>query len=106
METLIISLSLLTYSVQESSIFLSTSTKNSYTKRPYGLYYGILDHVKSAKCSPFDGNRLHLALSITGWSTRDGGHEVMTLSIRASQSSGWCCVAHGNVVHVYDWMME
>ncbi|XP_004252085.1 BTB/POZ domain-containing protein At4g30940-like [Solanum lycopersicum] len=65
-------------------------------------YYGILDHVRSAECDKFDGNRPRLARSITGWSVRDGG---ISRAIEAS-SNGWCCVAHGSVVHVYDWMLE
>ncbi|KAH0706987.1 hypothetical protein KY289_012063 [Solanum tuberosum] len=35
-------------------------------------YYGILDHVKSAECDTFDGNRLRLAKSITGLLAGDG----------------------------------
>ncbi|KAH0710214.1 hypothetical protein KY284_011641 [Solanum tuberosum] len=65
-------------------------------------YYGILDHVRSAECDQFDGNRPRLARSITGWSVRDG---EISRAIQASPN-GWCCVAHGSVVHMYDWMLE
>ncbi|XP_009587033.1 BTB/POZ domain-containing protein At4g30940-like [Nicotiana tomentosiformis] len=67
------------------------------------LYYGLLDHVRSAECAPFDGNRLRLAQSITGQSV--GDDVGTTQAIRASPS-GWCCVAQGSVVRVYDWMLE
>lgn len=65
-------------------------------------YYGILNHVWSAECDKFDGNRPRLARSITGQSVRDG---LICRSIHASPS-GLCCVAHGSMVHVYDWMLE
>ncbi|KAH0735864.1 hypothetical protein KY285_011571 [Solanum tuberosum] len=61
-------------------------------------YYGILDHVRSAECDKFDGNRPLLARSITGWSVRDG---EISRAIQASPN-GWCCVAHGSVVHISD----
>ncbi|XP_009795117.2 BTB/POZ domain-containing protein At4g30940-like [Nicotiana sylvestris] len=67
------------------------------------LYYGLLDHVRSAECDPFDGNRLRLAQSITGRPVGDGAGT--TQAIRAS-SNGWCCVAQGSVVRVYDWMLQ
>ncbi|KAI8570376.1 hypothetical protein RHMOL_Rhmol01G0029200 [Rhododendron molle] len=63
------------------------------------LYYGLLDHVRSAKWGPFDGNRLRLSQSITNYAAAVG------TVIRAGPNGG-CCVAHGNVVHVYDWMLE
>ncbi|XP_027069821.1 BTB/POZ domain-containing protein At2g24240-like [Coffea arabica] len=63
------------------------------------LFYGILDHVRSAKWGPFDGNRLRLARSVTGRAPGDG------TAIRAGPDGG-CCVAHGSMVHVYDWMLE
>ncbi|KAF7152775.1 hypothetical protein RHSIM_Rhsim01G0034500 [Rhododendron simsii] len=63
------------------------------------LFYGLLDHIRSAKWGPFDGNSLRLSQSITNYSA-----DVGTV-IRASPHGG-CCVAHGNVVHVYDWMLE
>ncbi|KAF3673272.1 putative BTB/POZ domain-containing protein-like [Capsicum annuum] len=65
-------------------------------------YYGILDHVSSAECDTFDDNRPRLAKSITGWSVMDG---EISRAIHANPS-GWCCVAHGSMVHVYDWMLE
>ncbi|KAL5698923.1 hypothetical protein ACHQM5_029894 [Ranunculus cassubicifolius] len=63
------------------------------------LYYGILDHVRAAKWGQFDGNRLQLNGSITGRAPGDG------TAIRAGPDGG-CCVAHGSMVHVYDWMLE
>ncbi|XP_059286079.1 BTB/POZ domain-containing protein At2g24240-like [Lycium ferocissimum] len=63
------------------------------------LFYGLLDHVRSAKWGPFDGNRLLPARSVTGRAPGDG------TAIRAGPDGG-CCVAHGSMVHVYDWMME
>ncbi|KAF7154324.1 hypothetical protein RHSIM_Rhsim01G0034900 [Rhododendron simsii] len=63
------------------------------------MFYGFLVHVRSAKWGPFDGNRLHLSQSIRNYAA-----DVGTV-IRASPHGG-CCVAHGNIVHVYDWMLE
>eukprot|EP00250_Pteridium_aquilinum_P001872 c12079_g1_i1 orf=872-2224(+) len=63
------------------------------------LFYGILDHVKAAKWGSLDGNRLQCANSIHGRATGDA------TAIRAAQDGG-CCVAHGPMVHVYDWSME
>ncbi|XP_055801774.1 BTB/POZ domain-containing protein At4g30940-like [Solanum dulcamara] len=63
------------------------------------LYYGIEDHVRSAKWGPFDGNRLRLAESITGLTTGEAA------IIRASPNS-WCCVVRGNMVKMYNWMLE
>lgn len=62
-------------------------------------YYGILDHVKAARKGPLNGNRLDCIASISGRATGDG------TAIRASPDGG-CCVAHGSMVHVYDWLME
>ncbi|XP_031122891.1 BTB/POZ domain-containing protein At2g24240-like [Ipomoea triloba] len=63
------------------------------------LFYGVLDHVREAKWGPFDGNRLRLARSMTGRAPGDG------TAIRAGPDGG-CCVVHGSMVHVYDWIME
>ncbi|KAF8033765.1 hypothetical protein BT93_C0124 [Corymbia citriodora subsp. variegata] len=62
-------------------------------------FYGVLDHVRAAKWGQFDGNRLRLSRSIMGPAPGDG------TAIRAGPDGG-CCVAHGSMVHVYDWMME
>ncbi|PKI79385.1 hypothetical protein CRG98_000200 [Punica granatum] len=62
-------------------------------------FYGILDHVRSAKWGQLDGNRLCLSRSVSGRAPGDG------TAIRAGHDGG-CCVAHGSIVHVYDWMME
>lgn len=63
------------------------------------LFYGVLDHVRSAKWGQFDGNRLRLSCSVQGQAPGDG------TAIRAGPDGG-CCVAHGCMVHVYDWMLE
>ncbi|KAF8389213.1 hypothetical protein HHK36_025906 [Tetracentron sinense] len=63
------------------------------------LYYGLLDHVRASKFGQFDGNRLKLAMSVTGRAPGDG------TAIRAGPDGG-CCVADGSMVHVYDWMLE
>uniref|UniRef100_I1MT29 BTB domain-containing protein n=1 Tax=Glycine max TaxID=3847 RepID=I1MT29_SOYBN len=63
------------------------------------LYYGLLDHVRAAKWGPFDGNRLRLSRSLQGQAPGDG------TAVRAGPDGG-CCVAHGSMVHVYDWMLE
>ncbi|KAF5749520.1 BTB/POZ domain-containing protein [Tripterygium wilfordii] len=62
-------------------------------------FYGLLDHVRSAKWGQFDGNQLILSQSVTGRAPGDG------TAIRAGPDGG-CSVAHGSIVHVYDWMME
>ncbi|XXG58865.1 hypothetical protein AAC387_Pa04g1061 [Persea americana] len=62
-------------------------------------YYGLLDHVRAAKWGQFDGNRLRLANSVAGRAPGDG------TAIRAGPDGG-CCVAHGSMVHVYDWMLQ
>ncbi|KAK1287561.1 BTB/POZ domain-containing protein [Acorus calamus] len=62
-------------------------------------FYGLLDHVRAAKFGPFDGNRLRLAASVSGRAPGDG------TAVRASPDGG-CCVAHGSMVHVYDWTLE
>ncbi|RYR76827.1 hypothetical protein Ahy_A01g001362 isoform A [Arachis hypogaea] len=63
------------------------------------LFYGLLDHVRSAKWGHFDGNRLGLSKSVQGHAPGDG------TAIRAGPDGG-CCVAHGCMVHVYDWMLD
>ncbi|CAK8574472.1 unnamed protein product [Lathyrus sativus] len=63
------------------------------------LFYGVLDHVRSAKWGQFDGNRLRLSRSVQGQAPGVG------TAIRAGPDGG-CCVAHGCMVHVYDWMLD
>ncbi|XP_047333568.1 BTB/POZ domain-containing protein At2g24240-like [Impatiens glandulifera] len=63
------------------------------------LFYGLLDHVRTAKWDQFDGNRLRHSGSIIGRAAGDG------TAIRGGPDGG-CCVAHGSMVHVYDWTME
>ncbi|KAJ3679545.1 hypothetical protein LUZ60_017556 [Juncus effusus] len=62
-------------------------------------FYGLLDHVRAAKWGGFDGNRLRLNESVSGRAPGDG------TAVRAAPDGG-CCVAHGSVVHVYNWMLE
>ncbi|XP_026436203.1 BTB/POZ domain-containing protein At2g24240-like [Papaver somniferum] len=62
-------------------------------------YYGLLDHVRTAKWGEFDSNRLRLTGSVSGQAPRNCS------AIRASPDGG-CAVAHGGVVRVYDWMLE
>ncbi|XP_072989788.1 BTB/POZ domain-containing protein At2g24240-like [Typha latifolia] len=63
------------------------------------LFYGLLDHVRAARWGPFDGNRLRLATSVSGRAPGDG------TAVRAGPDGGYS-VAHGGLVHVYDWMLE
>ncbi|XP_042508514.1 BTB/POZ domain-containing protein At2g24240-like [Macadamia integrifolia] len=63
------------------------------------LFYGLIDHVRAARWGQFDGNRLRLAGSVAGRAPGDG------TAIRAGPDGG-CCVAHGSMVHVYNWMLE
>lgn len=63
------------------------------------LFYGLIDHVREAKWGDFDGNRLRFSGSVAGMAPGDG------TAIRAAPDGG-CCVAHGSMVHVYDWMLE
>ncbi|KAK4278490.1 hypothetical protein QN277_016329 [Acacia crassicarpa] len=57
------------------------------------LYYGLLDHVRTAKWGPFDGNRLTLSRSIKGQSPGDG-------TAICGGPDGGCCVAHGSMVQL------
>ncbi|CAM0945279.1 unnamed protein product [Alopecurus aequalis] len=63
------------------------------------LYYGLLDRVRAARWGDFDGDRLRLAASVPGRAPGDG------TAVRAAPDGG-CCVAHGGVVRVYNWMLE
>lgn len=63
------------------------------------MYYGLEDHVREAKWGPFNGNCVRLNGSVSGRAPGDG------TAIRAGPDGG-CCVAHGSMVHVYDWMLE
>lgn len=62
-------------------------------------FYGLTNHVRSAKWGPFDGNRLRLSKSVAGRAPGDG------TAIRAAPDGG-SAVAHGSMVHVFDWMLE
>ncbi|PNT61396.1 hypothetical protein BRADI_5g14780v3 [Brachypodium distachyon] len=63
------------------------------------LYYGLLDHVRSARRGAFDGDRLRLASSVPGRAPGDG------TAIRPAPDGG-LCVAHGGSVRVYNWMLD
>ncbi|KAI3880967.1 hypothetical protein MKX03_007813 [Papaver bracteatum] len=63
------------------------------------LFYGLLGNVKTAKWGRFDGNHLELTSSVRCRAPQD------RTAIRASQDGG-CAVAHGSMVHVYNWMLE
>ncbi|KAI3925955.1 hypothetical protein MKW98_028091 [Papaver atlanticum] len=64
-----------------------------------GHYYGLLDHVKTAKWGTFDSNRLRLTGTVSGQAPN------YCIAIRASPDGG-CAVSHGGIVRVYDWMLE
>ncbi|GJU17186.1 BTB/POZ domain-containing protein [Tanacetum coccineum] len=63
------------------------------------MFYGLMDRIRSAKWVPIDGNRLQPSKSVIIHAPGDN------TSIRASPDGG-CCVAHGSMVHIYDWMLE
>uniref|UniRef100_A0A0D6QSV3 BTB domain-containing protein n=1 Tax=Araucaria cunninghamii TaxID=56994 RepID=A0A0D6QSV3_ARACU len=63
------------------------------------LYYGLLDSIHASKWDCLDGNRVRHAASVRGRATGDAA------AVRADGEGG-CCVAHGCMVHVYDWTME
>ncbi|KAI3955830.1 hypothetical protein MKW98_006190 [Papaver atlanticum] len=62
-------------------------------------YYGLLEHVRTAKFSEFNCNRLRLASSFKGQSSGN------CTAISASPSGG-CAVAHSRIVRLYDWTLE
>lgn len=64
------------------------------------LFYGLLHHVRVAKWGPFDGRNMLQVVS----TMKSRALEKGTV-IRASADGGFC-VAHGSVVHVYDWMLR
>lgn len=63
------------------------------------LYYGLIESIHMSRWGRLDGNRVELASSVRGRATGDA------TAIRADGHGG-CCVAHGSMVHVYDWTME
>ncbi|XVF82220.1 hypothetical protein PTKIN_Ptkin16aG0027700 [Pterospermum kingtungense] len=65
------------------------------------IFYGLVDHVRSAMWDPLDGNRLKLSKSQSV--TRYGA--ATRTAIRAGQAGG-CCVADGRMVRVFDGMLE
>ncbi|KAI3883476.1 hypothetical protein MKX03_014161, partial [Papaver bracteatum] len=62
-------------------------------------YYGLLDHVRTAKWGQFDSNRLILTGTVSGQAPSG------CAAIRESPDGG-CDVAHGTIVRVYDWMLQ
>ncbi|KAI3880863.1 hypothetical protein MKW92_026822 [Papaver armeniacum] len=63
------------------------------------LYYGLLDNVRIAKWGRLNGNKLKLTSSVQGPAPHG------CTAIRASPDGGFA-VAHGSIVHVYNWMLE
>ncbi|KAI3859390.1 hypothetical protein MKW92_015788 [Papaver armeniacum] len=63
------------------------------------LYYGLLDNVRTAKWGRLVGNQLNLTSSVRGRAPHGWS------AIRASPDGG-CVVAHGRMVHIYNWMLE
>lgn len=84
--------------LRTGEIYLTSNVPEKLLYRE-ALFYGLLDHVRTAKWGSFDGNRLRLSRSVNGRAPGDG------TAIRAGPDGG-CCVAHGSMVHVYDWMLE
>ncbi|KAI3851959.1 hypothetical protein MKW98_019958 [Papaver atlanticum] len=64
------------------------------------LYYGLIDHVRTARFCEFDCNRLGLTSSVKGQASGN-----ICTAIRASPDGG-CAVAHNRIVRLYDWMLE
>lgn len=62
-------------------------------------FYGLLPLVRTAKWGPFDPERLRRSVSVASLAPGDG-------TALCASPSGGCCVAHGSVVHVYDWTMD
>ncbi|XP_037462449.1 BTB/POZ domain-containing protein At2g24240-like [Triticum dicoccoides] len=63
-------------------------------------YYGLLDRVRAARIGEFDLDRARLVTSVP-----PGRAPMARPAVRASPDGG-CCVTHGPVVRVYNWMLE
>lgn len=63
------------------------------------LYYGLLDHVRTARFRELNVNQLKLTSSVRGQASGNSN------AIRASPDGG-CAVAHSRLVRTYDWMLE
>ncbi|KAI3866073.1 hypothetical protein MKX03_003535 [Papaver bracteatum] len=62
-------------------------------------YYGLLEHVRTAKLCKLDCNRLTLASSVRGQASGN------CTEISASPIGG-CAVAQSRIVRLYDWTLE
>ncbi|KAI3866070.1 hypothetical protein MKX03_003532 [Papaver bracteatum] len=62
-------------------------------------YYGLLEHVRTAKFCKLDCNRLTLASSVRGQAS--GNYTAISAS-----PIGGCAVAHSKIVRLYDWTLE
>ncbi|KAI5020082.1 hypothetical protein ZWY2020_044970 [Hordeum vulgare] len=63
-------------------------------------YYGLLDRARAARIGELDLDRARLAASVP-----PGRAPVACPAVRAAPDGG-CCVTHGPIVRVYDWMLE
>ncbi|XP_037462394.1 BTB/POZ domain-containing protein At2g24240-like [Triticum dicoccoides] len=63
-------------------------------------YYGLLDHVRAARIGELNLDRVRLAASVP-----PGRRPVACPAVRAAPDGG-CCVKHGPIMRVYNWMLE
>ncbi|KAF6991690.1 hypothetical protein CFC21_008749 [Triticum aestivum] len=63
-------------------------------------YYGLLDRVRATRIGELDLSRTRLAASVP-----PGRAPVDRPAVRAAPDGG-CCVTHGPIVRVYNWMLE
>nr|XP_045088319.1 BTB/POZ domain-containing protein At2g24240-like [Aegilops tauschii subsp. strangulata] len=62
--------------------------------------YGLLDRVRAARIGELDLDRARLAASVP-----PGRAPVDRPAVRAAPDGG-CCVTHGPIARVYNWMLE
>ncbi|VAH22456.1 unnamed protein product [Triticum turgidum subsp. durum] len=63
-------------------------------------YYGLLDCIRAARIGEFDLDRARLVTSVPP------GRAPMARPVIRAAPDGGCCVTHGPVVRVYNWMLE
>ncbi|KAM3299876.1 hypothetical protein ACQJBY_041056 [Aegilops geniculata] len=63
-------------------------------------YYGLLDRVRASRIGELDLDRARLAASVP-----PGRAPVACPAVRAAPDGG-CCVTHGPIVRIYNWMLE
>ncbi|XP_037442823.1 BTB/POZ domain-containing protein At2g24240-like [Triticum dicoccoides] len=63
-------------------------------------YYGLLDRARATRIGELDLSRTRLAASVP-----PGRAPVDRPAVRAAPDGG-CCVTHGPIVRVYNWMLE